>query len=238
MNRHVVLIVFCCLIFTAPVYSQESSTETVNTRFPVSLFTEANASQSRLNNGREYVHPASYILGHPFFETKMWTPGKLVYDGVPFNNIGMLYDISKDELVILNFALPNKLTLVRQKVREFTLLDHKFIYLNLDTQRRISEEGFYDQLYHSKVSVLVKRKKIVEVSRNTTLDANFVEENQYYLVKENVLYPVRSKASVLKLLKDKKTDLLQYLRKNDITFRLDPENAIVRMAAYYDQLSN
>jgi hypothetical protein len=238
MNRHVLLIAFCCLISTVPVYSQESSAEAFNTSYPVSLFTEANASQSRLNNGREYVLPASYILGHPFFETKVWTPGKLVYDGVAFNNVDMLYDISKDELIILNFALPNKLSLVKNKVKEFEVRGHKFIYLEPDTQRPTDQAGFYDQLYHQKVSVLARRRKIVEVSRNTALDANFVEDDQYYLVKENVLYPVKSRGSVLKVLKDKKTDLQQYLRKNDIIFRLDPENAIIRMAAYYDQLSN
>ena len=236
MNRSIILILYCCLISIVPVYSQESSTEIVNTQYPVSLFTKASAHQSRLNNGREYVLPAPHILGHPFFETKVWTPGRVVYDGVVFDKVDLLYDMAKDELVILNFALPNKLSLVKQKVQEFTILDHKFIYLELDTQRRISQAGFYDQLYHQTVSVLVKRKKSVD--RNITMDATFVGENQYYLVKANMLHRVKSKASVLNLLKDKKTELQQYLRKNDIVFRADPEHAIVLMVTHYDQLTN
>ena len=241
MNRtllNLVALAVCFFAFHTSGYGQLSPpADSISTKYPIHLFEKALAGQSRLNNGREYILALTNAEGHPFFETRSWSSGSVHYDGVLFNDVELLYDLQKDELVAQNFAFPNSLSLVTQKVKEFRVLDHHFVYLKQDSLRQVVQEGFYDQLYKNNLSVLARRKKIVEVARNVTRDAKFVQENEYYLVKEGVLFPVKSKASVLKLLNDRKTELQQYMKKNGILFKQDPEDAIVRMAAYYDQLS-
>lgn len=237
MNRFclALLAAFMCFLYM-PAYSQHISiTDTLVNSLPASLFLEANAGQARLNNGREYIPASSNIKGHPFFETNIWAPGNVVYDGAAFNKVNMLYDLSKDELVILNYALPNGLSLVRQKVKQFEFLSHRFIYLAADSFQSPMKEGFYDVLYSGKLTVLAKRKKTVRLSSSTNTDANFIADNLYYLVKEGVIFPVHSQSSVMKLLKDKKAGIQQSLRKSNIVYRKDPEGAMVAMAAYYDQ---
>jgi hypothetical protein len=239
MNRSLITLIsalsFCVSNF--PGYSQQvHSFDSLSTDYAVNLFQKANAKQSRLNNGREYVLLASNINGHPFYESRSWTSGDLHYDGVLFKNVEMLYDLYLDELIVQNFAITNNLRLVKQKVKEFRLLHHQFIYLE-NTPGQVSREGFYDQLYHGELAVLAKRKKVIEVSRNATLDTKFLQEDQYYLLKDGVLFPVKSKGSVLKLLKDKKSEVLQFMRKEGILFRQNPEQAMVLIAGYYDQIS-
>jgi hypothetical protein len=150
----------------------------------------------------------------------------------------MRYDITKDELVVLNFALPNKLNLVKQKVLEFNIENHHFIFLKPDSLNKEIRTGFYDQLYHNKLSVLARRRKETIVKNNTSLETKFAQADEYYLVKDGVIFPVKSQASVLKLLKDKKAGIQQYMRKNGIVFREEPEQAMVKMVAYYEQIGN
>ena len=60
----------------------------------------------------------------------------------------------------------------------------------------------------------------------------------YYIRKNNTYYSVSSQGSMLTILKDKKKELQQYIRANQIKFRKDPEEAMVKIASYYDHLTN
>jgi len=42
----------------------------------------------------------------------------------------------------------------------------------------------------------------------------------------------------LKLLKDKKGELQKHIKQNNIRFGDDPEFAMVKIASYYDQITN
>jgi len=225
--------------FIFPLYAQNSlSTDTLSSAFARSLFKKASASQSRLNNGREYDLNNPRIKGHPFFGTTAWTEGSLVYDGAEFKNVKMLYDLEKDEIVVLNFLLPNKLSLVKEKIESFKIQEQHFIYLKTDSLNKKSSGGFYQLLHNSKVVVLAKRKKEIKDINNSNRDASFNQVDEYFFMKDQTIYPVKTLGSVMKVLEVTKADILQHLRKNAIVFRDDPEKAMVSIVVYYDQLSN
>jgi len=46
----------------------------------------------------------------------------------------------------------------------------------------------------------------------------------------------RPERDLLDLFNEQKTDVKKYLRKNDLRFKKDPGNTIVKAAEYYDQL--
>ena len=60
------------------------------------------------------------------------------------------------------------------------------------------------------------------------LDESFDQSVKYYIRKEGVYYTVRSKGSVLKVLKSKKKEL---------DFKHAPEEAIVAVVRQYEQLN-
>ena len=240
MHRYIVKLACVGILstFILPIYAQNSpSTDTLSYAFARSLFTKANAAQSRLNNGREYVPTNPRTEGNPFFETNVWTEGNIIYDGAEFKNVRFLYDVEKDEVVVLNFLLPNKLSLVKQKVESFRIHQHQFIYLRTDSLNKKSSGGFYDVLYDKKLAVLAKRIKDIKEINNTTRDASFIQADQYYFMKDATLHPVKTLGSIVKLLKTTKAEIKQHLRKNEIIFREDPEKAMVSIASYHDQLS-
>ena len=134
-------------------------------------------------------------------------------------------------------------SLVSNRVHDFSFDNHYFLRIEAN---RVNNEGatlitgFYEQLYGGKIWILAKRRKSMQTSSNnvTALETNFIESNDFYLKKGNTYYPIGSKSSVLKVLKDKKKEIQQYLRQNSIKYSDNPEDAMVKMASYYDHLTN
>jgi len=126
---------------------------------------------------------------------------------------------------------------VKQKVTSFDFLDHHFINIDADSlaNNTIIRSGFYDELYKGKLQVLAKRSKNIQNSGNS--ESYFNLQTEYYIRKNNIYYSISGKGSLLAVLKDRKKDLQQYIRTNEIKYNKDPEEAMVKIASYYDHLT-
>ena len=69
------------------------------------------------------------------------------------------------------------------------------------------------------------------------LDDSFDQSVKYYIRKEGVYYTVRSKGSVLKVLKSKKKELARYIKRRKLDCKHAPEEAIVAVVRQYEQLN-
>jgi len=155
----------------------------------------------------------------------------------------MMYDVYKDEVVVLLYNKFSMFALLSNRVHDFTFSNHHFIRLDAD---QISNNqldltaGFYEQLYAGKTEILARRIKAIQTTTNVSAspETYFYERNDYYLKKGNTYHKISSKGSILKILKDKKSELQKYLKQNDINYGDNPENAMARIASYYDRLTN
>jgi hypothetical protein len=134
----------------------------------------------------------------------------------------------------------SKFSLVNQKVKSFDFLDHHFVNINADTLgvNTIIKTGFYDELYGGKSQVLVKRSANLQTTPGGAggPETYFNLTVDYYVRKNNTYYPISSQGSLLSVFKDKKKELQQYIRSNEIKYRKEPEDAMVKIATYYDHL--
>jgi len=150
----------------------------------------------------------------------------------------MLYDIIKDLVIIQDFRKQNKINLPADKIQEFTLYGHTFVRVVHDASNEM-RTGFYDRLYNGKIALLAKReKKILEKMANLQITNVIMGENIYYVRKDGVYYLVKNKRTFLDIIKDKKKDVQQYLKKNKIKFKDNFERAMTMAVAYYDQPTN
>ena len=210
-----------------------------------SKFYKAIGEQSRLYNGHEYLPYDPQIKTNALFpyDEKSWEPGEVTYDGIVYKNVPMMYDVYKDIVVVLLYNKFSMFNLLSNRVHNFSFSNHYFIRIDAD---QINNEeaglttGFYDLLYEGKTWLLAKRKKTIQNSSNAIAgtETNFIASNEYYLKKGNVYYKIGSKSSVLKIFKDKKRELQQYLKQNSINYSENTEDAMIKMASYYDQLTN
>ena len=191
--------------------------------------------ESDLYNGSEYLEYKGLKLGqHPYFIMDDWTDGTIQYGGEWYQNVGLLYDICRDKVVIEHYYNRSMMELVEAKIGRFSLLDHTFVRLNGDKKNNLNE-GFYDLLYDGNTKVYAQRVKLMEKTIEDHRQVYyFAEKTKYYILKDEVYYPVSNKASVLAVFEDRKREVKRLLAEKKIGFRQDRETAIAWMAESYD----
>ncbi|WP_426669586.1 hypothetical protein ACPPVU_25640 [Mucilaginibacter sp. McL0603] len=221
-------------------YLQTSITQTV------SNFYKSIGQQSRLYDGHEYLPYDPHTKGNALFpyDAQGWEPGEVTYDGILYKNVPMMYDVYKDALVVLLYNKFTMFSLLKGRVHDFSFSNHYFIRLDADSINNDKSgivSGYYDQLYGGKIEILARRSKTIQSAPNSsvlTLETFFTSTNDYYLRKGNIYYKIGSKSSILNVLKDKKSELQQYLKTNKIKYNANPDDAMAKIAAYYDHLTN
>jgi len=240
MPKRLFYILFIC-VFSRHATAQNADDTTLreNALNAINAYYQNLGEESPLYNGSEYLEYA-YTLqeGHPFFQLATFVNGNINLEGMIFHDVPMLYDIVKDQVIIQDFHRVYKINLPADKVQQFFLLDHLFVRLTRDSSGQI-KTGFYDQLYNGKIALFAKReKKILEKYSNVQISKVIISENIYYIKKDGVYHTVKNKSSLLTVLKNKKKDVQQYLKTNNIKFKREPERAMIMAVKYYDQLTN
>jgi hypothetical protein len=238
----------CCLLLclllecqTALAQSTQADSSIVGyaKKHATQLYNQQLASQLHLYNGVEYISGTEgYVKGHAFFNSDVFEEGAVTYDNITYTQVPLLYDIFKDELVIEHGSNAQKIKLHGEKVQRFSLGGHTFVRIQADTLLNPSiRSGFYDRLYTGEVGLYSRRVKIAQQATRG-VSKEFLSKNSYFIFKDHSLHPVKKKASVLKVLKDQKKAMQKFLKENKISYRQDPEYALVKLAEQYSHLVN
>lgn len=236
---------FCVFAFNS-IFAQSKPVDSTSQQHAfnnaINQFYASQGNQSPLFNGSEYYFYDPRIKGTAYFmDVNAFTNGTVLYDGVWYYNVQMLYDIFKDQVVVLLFNNFSKLSLVNEKVQSFDFLDHHFKNINSDTIANKAElkSGIYDELYNGKTEILVRREKNIQTSSGglSGPESYFNAYKNYFLKKGKNYFSFSGQGSLLDLLKDKKKELQAYIKSSNLKFRKDPEEAMVKIANYYDQIS-
>lgn len=189
-----------------------------------------------IHNGRVfYGYPG--ILENAFFPGNGWQKGNILYDGVWYQDVSMMYDAHMDELIILHPS-STPIRLVSERVQEFHFQEHVFVRLESGSSGDI-KTGFYQRMVAGPVTILAKRsKKIEENIVDLTLERRFLVTDQYYALKDGVFTLIQKQKTLLELLKEKRQGIVQHLKQQNLKFKREKEKAIIQMASFYNQPSN
>lgn len=202
----------------------------------ISRYKEAIGVQARLYNGSKYKAPPHTIDEHPYFISEDWLTGSVFYDGEYFQLVPLMFDLYNAQLITEHLSSGHPIQLVPEKLRSFTIAGHDFEKIENEAVG-LPEKGFYDILYPGETKVIARRKKYMrEKIESTTIDRKYDERNRYYILKNGIFAPVKTKGSVLKLLADKKPELKKFLKRQTGAFSDDREQYLKDIAAYYDTL--
>ncbi|MEO6648401.1 MAG: hypothetical protein ABIN89_18570 [Chitinophagaceae bacterium] len=195
---------------------------------------------SGLYNGSQYISYAHLIKdNHPYFQSDSMNKGTITYDSVLFENVLLLYDIVKEQVVINDPYKIYKICLINEKVNEFSVLGRTFIRLIRDSlNRNILSTGFYDRLYQGSITLYEKEiKKLQEVIVSQELQRIIYPINNFYLEIGGKFYSINRKKTLLNLLqKNRRKEIQQFIRKNKLNYRRDKENTLLKVVKYYDEL--
>jgi hypothetical protein len=204
----------------------------------IDYFNTAIANDSEIYNGAVYEFYPPANKGSFYFQDKNYCiPGLVRYNGNWYKNIPMLYDIYND--VMVSTLNKNLFILNTEKISDVYLLNHHFTYINGQSQDNLTP-GFYDVIYSGRSQVLIKRTKFINehVVGSEVAETFYEDKSNAYIKKGNKYYLVDNKGSFLDTFKDKKKDLNRYMKNNKIDYKKDKEDAVAKLAAYYDSINN
>ncbi|MBN8859104.1 MAG: hypothetical protein J0H29_11990 [Sphingobacteriales bacterium] len=220
--------------------SMDTALTSLQKKNAISVYYRSLQQQSGLYNGSEYVPYVDMLKeSHPYFDTSKMVNGSVYYNGISYTNVPMVYDIVRDELIILHFNKVFFLQLIKSKTESFEILGHSFVHLGRDsTKKEGVRDSFYDLLYNGKIKLYAKREKmILESIPNMTIERKTYSKNRYFIFKKDRYTEVYSKKSLLYFFNDKKSILKQSLKKQKIKFRKQREQAIIAMVEQYDLIN-
>ena len=199
----------------------------------VSYFTNQSRTLA-IHNGRVfYGYPG--MLNYAFYPDETnWQKGSIQYDDTWYHNVSFMYDIFKDEVVILH---PNTipLRLVSGRIQKFSYQDKDFVRLSPD-KGNIIKSGFYQRLVEGDATIWVKRsKRIEEKIEGNEIERRFIPADQYFVLKDGNYHVIKKQKTLVGLLKDNKQNIPQYLKQQKLKYKTDKEKTIAAIAKFYNQ---
>ena len=196
------------------------------------------AGQSVIYHGKEQLKYPTSIRNHPYLKSEKYGPGDLSFEGILYKGVKMRLDLYKNELLLLSPDNRYNIVLPSDRVDYAEFHGYDIFYRYPDERSGNLSEGYYLRLHEGKCTVLGKWSCILSKTiKDMQVDESFDQSVKYYIRKEGVYYTVRSKGSVLKVLKSKKKELARYIKRRKLDFKHAPEEAIVAVVRQYEQLN-
>jgi len=191
-----------------------------------------------LYRGSQYVIYAYQIKeGHPYFDQDHMQTGSVLYNGVLYKDIPLIYDVVKGSLVTQDPYKIYQIALINEEIDSFTIQNHIFIHLRDSLDPTAPRPGFYELLYNGRIAILKKEEKVVREDVTTgVINKYIVPYVSWYLKKNNTWYAVDNKKELLRAFKDKGPELKKFMRNNGLKFKQDKDNTLIKTAAWYDGL--
>jgi hypothetical protein len=229
-------ILFLVIIFRCALAQQLPDSTAYNTA--LAYYANISGDQSAIFNGYEYTDVRSHRGSVFFMDNSNWAMATIDYEGNAFKNVPVLYDSFNDLLVARRRDGQTKYVLRPEKATRFQLSGHSFVRVAFTDVKNAVKDGYYEELYNGKSSVIAKRSKArsESITQQEGIKIIFEDVNTIYIKKNNIYNPVKSRGDVLKLFKDKTDALNKYIKSGAVNFNDGNEQAIVKLATYYDQI--
>jgi hypothetical protein len=172
---------------------------------------------------------------HQFFGDGYWNSSKISFRGQDYDSAFILYDISKDILLLRhpsNLKFQNSaIRPIQEDISWFIINEHFFkYYTNAITDR---PSGFYDEMYNGEaVKLLGKRLKVLKIEA----EANYDEVDKFYLVSNGEMKRVYRKRSFYHLFPEHKSAISKYIKQNNLTISVKNEASLISLSRFCDYL--
>lgn len=195
-------------------------------------------AESHLYTGEAYPKYDAGIKGDPFFMVTQMQNGDIFYDGSLYKDVPMLYDISRDKIIINRYNGNERIQLLTEKIKYLAFEGHKFEnFATTEGKEDNISKKLYDVLFNGKATLLVQRIKNIKHGLKAEDPYSFVEEDAFFIRNENNLFVVNNRNDVLPALNDKKNEVKAFIRKNRLKFKKNKEGDLIKTVNYYESLN-
>lgn len=198
----------------------------------------AAGNQAVIYHGKEQLKYPTTIHGHPYLGSEDYAAGELTFEGILYKDVNLRLDVYRNELMLLTKDRRFNIIISADRVNHACFRGYHVYYHYPDTLRGTPPEGYYLRLYDGGVTVLEKQVcTLFRTVEDMEIKDLFVRSVKFYVLKEMVYYTVGSKRSVLRLFKDRKSELARFIRQRHLDFKRMPEQAIVEVVKEFERLN-
>jgi hypothetical protein len=239
----ILLFLISVLLFLNPSFSQsvkQDSISDLQLQKAIDLYDHFSADNAPVYNGIEYIYYNFKMEGDPYFITGDFSKGWVNYSGRKYDSLSVMYDVARNQVVILGYDQKSRIVLQNEFVDSFGLLGHTFIKLKEDHQQNLYNTGFYDMLYNGKVQFVARRIKAMNMKiEGMVVVRPFYVKDRFYVHKDGLYYLVNRRKDVYHLYDDKIHEIKKLMRKQHLKIRRKNfEQATTKVTALYDQLTH
>ncbi len=195
--------------------------------------------QATKYNGSQYQgYTVSFSDGQPYYKIDALRQGTILYNGVLFKDVQLLYDEIADCVILQDSA--HRIKLVNEKLKSFSILEDRFERLEKDNDNNpIIGTGFYQVLTTGKAALYKKetKKMIDKFTNSTELSVLFEIHEYYYIKKSGRFFEIKNKKSLYSILGEKAKELMQYTKKEKLNYRKEKDLMLTSVVDYYNKLS-
>lgn len=231
------LLLLSCFCFSF-VHAQTAVADTTSSAVQsvIQQYKNKQGDNLLLYNGIEYARSYLHTTGTPFLFSDSFPAGSVVYDGVSYQNVPLNYDIAGNCVVIKNkdnFLIE----LVNGKIGSFVLNNRQFVSLTADDlPKSAMSPGIYEVYDFSPAAVFISYQKVVQRAANAADLDHFTEFREIYLKNGSDIFRIKNNKELLAVFSDQQKAISSYLRQNNLSYKRNPEETVVKAAAYYAQI--
>lgn len=188
--------------------------------------------------GGYYVDPAKNIEGHPYFRDRNFENGKIKINDLLYEEVPLLYDIWKDEILTFQPIYKKKILVRADKVQEFIIGEKdakKFVRIAENPRYSFHRNGLYELISEGKVSLLAKHYKQTKDTRDVSKFSDvFYEKTDYFLKKGDELQLIRKKKQAREFLDMDKKAFKDVFKSQRISFKDQREAYLLKLVSGYN----
>ena len=175
---------------------------------------------------------------HKFFGSQEYLSGNVVYGGEAYFNIEMKYDLYEDE-VLLGLKSDEgikMLRLVKERIDEFIIEEHKFRKLDCEIGKTNNVPGFQEVLMETVFFTFFKKHNKLKYTRydGNRIFHEFISDNKYTLAYNGFCFNIKSKKDIVKIFPEYKS----HINKNivDAERKINKEQYLIKILRIVDDL--
>jgi hypothetical protein len=191
-----------------------------------------------LYNGRVWRNLYYSVKGDQFLFSNDFLPGSLSVNGNFFKNINIRYDIYNDEIMTLSNH-GSILQLNKEMIDSFKVIfqNKAYYFTKIPDDSLKGLKGYANVLYSGKSALYVKYKKEIEMLAVERKYDLFYDTYRVFFVEDGVVHTLTGKIDLLKILKDNKVLIKDFIKKNKLRVSKKRPESFIPVIEYYDSIS-
>ena len=242
MNK-IFSIVFIIIFFSTLSHAQNSNNDSILLKAAIEntlqVYYNNIGEQAAKFNGVQYPgYTVSFADGHPYFKINALNKGSILYDGVLFKDVDLLYDEVVDCIVLQDST--HRIQLINEKLKSFTILEDQFERIEKNELKKVNiATGFYQILSEGKATLYKKETKQIKekYTNNNELSTLFEITTNYFIKKEGQFFEINNKKSVYTILEPYSKELNQFTKKEKLNYNRDKDFMLTSLVSHYNKIA-